>query len=113
MLSNPPSRKEVQAMRSRALTFEREGEYWTDEEKHRLQVMFEAGIGITEIACTLRRSEVAVLQQIEKMDLYNRKSNPRRRCAVRKQSCCLCSICTCDPQFCPNHAGGTITMEGK
>lgn len=113
MLLEAPSPKEVQAMRSRALTLEREGEYWTEEEKHRLQLMFEAGIGITQMACTLRRSEAAVLQQIEKMDLYNRKSNPRRRCAVRKQSCCLCSVCTCDPQLCPNRTGEKNATEGK
>ena len=75
--------------------------YWTDEEKEQLRTMFEAGFGITKIAYILCRTEPAVYQQIESMDLYNRKANPQRRRSAAKPRGCLCENCLCDSSFCP------------
>ena len=38
--------------------------------------MFLEGVGITEMAVILQRSETAIIQQIEKMNLYDRKLYP-------------------------------------
>ena len=56
----------VRSMRHQTLRADRAGDYWTDYEKKRLRVRFDSGIGITEIALELGRTEPAVYQQIEK-----------------------------------------------
>ena len=53
---------------------------------------FNNGIGITEMADQFRRSEPVVMQHIEKMDLYHRKDNPKRRRSIGKGRC-LCGRC--------------------
>lgn len=65
----------VRSMRNQTLRADRAGDYWTDDEKNRLKTLFDSGVGITEIALELGRTEPAVYQQIEKMDLYGRKQN--------------------------------------
>ena len=49
--------------------------------------------------------EPAVMQQIEKMDLYHRKDNPKRR-RKKKQARCLCDRCRIDAAHCQNRAAG-------
>ena len=95
---NQPSM--VQAMRRRLIRPEREGEYWTEEERDQLRRCFDEGMDVTDIAIQLRRSEPAIMQQIEKQDLYGRKTNPRRRKSV-KNYCCLCSACQAPDGLCP------------
>ena len=101
MFNENPKEETVIAMRNREIRLNREGEYWTDEEKEQLRTMFEAGFGITKIAYILCRTEPAVYQQIESLDLYNRKTNPQRRRSVAKPRGCLCENCLCAPSFCP------------
>ena len=71
-------------MRRRTVRLDREGDYWTDEEKQKLVQKFLEGEGITAIALELQRSEPAIYQMIEKLDLYNRKSQPQRRKSLPK-----------------------------
>lgn len=101
MFNENPKEETVIAMRNREIRLNREGEYWTDEEKEQLRTMFEAGFGITKIAYVLCRTEPAVYQQIESMDLYNRKAKPQRRRSAAKPRGCLCENCLCDSSFCP------------
>ena len=61
----------VRSLRTRISRPERDNEYWTEEERQQLEEAFYAGEGITEIALRHKRSELAVVQQIEKMDLYD------------------------------------------
>lgn len=91
----------VKNMRQRTTRLDREGDYWTEEEKAQLKSMFEEGIGITEIAMILQRTEPAVMQQIEKMDLYQRERYPQRRKSVPKAPVCLCEVCKLDRSGCP------------
>jgi hypothetical protein len=51
------------------------------------------------IAVALHRSEPAIMQEIEKLDLYDRKANPRRQRTAR-QAGCLCGRCGNDPALC-------------
>jgi hypothetical protein len=51
------------------------------------------------IAVALHRSEPAIMQEIEKLDLYDRKANPRRQRTAR-QAGCLCDRCGNDPALC-------------
>ena len=89
-------------MRRRTVRLDREGDYWTDEEKQKLVQKFMEGEGITEIALELQRSEPAIYQMIEKLDLYNRKSQPQRRKSAPKPPVCLCENCQLAPALCPH-----------
>ena len=61
----------------------------------------EEGYGISEIAFAVGRSEPAVMQQIEKMDLYQRTLNPKRHKSPPKAPTCLCDSCSLDLSACP------------
>ena len=88
----------VKNMRNRTVRLDREGDYWTAEEKEALVQKFNEGEGITAMALDLQRTESAVIQQIEALDLFGRKKkNP-----VSKQPRCLCSNCLLDPALCPH-----------
>lgn len=91
----------VKSMRNRTKRLEREGDYWTQEEREKLVRMFGNGEGITDIAIQLQRTEPAVFQQIEKLDLYQRKENPIRHRNDPKPPSCLCDACQADETACP------------
>ena len=57
----------VTSMRNHTARMDREGDYWTEEEKEQLVKLFREGKGITAIAIRLQRTEPAIMQQIEKM----------------------------------------------
>lgn len=80
-------------MRRRTVRLEREGDYWTKAEKEALRRLFNEGVGITEMASILQRTEPAIIQQIENMDLYERKKNPIRRKSHTKSPGYLCNKC--------------------
>ena len=82
----------IKSLRNRTVRLEHEGDYWTADENERLKSMFSDNIGISEISLTLQRTEPAVMQQIEKMDLYGRKANPKRR-KKNKKGRCPCEKC--------------------
>lgn len=102
-------KESVISMRTRTTRLEHEGDYWTPDEIDQLKTHFREGMGISEIAVTLQRTEPAIIQQIEKLDLYNRKASPRRVRTVHEKAaenrticdCCLCANCTVDPELCP------------
>lgn len=79
--------KQICALRSNTVRLEREGKYWELKECDQLRSRFSDGCGITEIALILQRSEPAIMQQIEKLDLFNRHTNPRRRKREKQQEC--------------------------
>lgn len=91
----------VKSMRRRTVRLDREGDYWTVEEKQQLIDMFEMGEGITAMALQLQRTEPAIVQMIEKLDLFKRKECPVRKKSVPKSPDCLCSICQLEPALCP------------
>ena len=90
-------------MRKRTTKLEHEGDYWSEDEKKSLKQKFDDGMGISEIALFLQRTEPAVIQQIEKMDLYGRKANPVRRKYAKEISspCYLCTAPCEDREKCP------------
>ena len=102
----------VKNMRRRTTRMEREGDYWTEEDKELLIRLFNEGVGITDIAIQLQRTEPAVIQQIEKMDLYQRKENPKRQRSSKEPFNCLCERCSCDPALCPRYEACNNTQEG-
>lgn len=102
----------VKNMRNRTTRMEHEGDYWSEEERRRLEQLFYSGTGITEIAIQLQRTEPAVAQQIEKQDLYQRQINRQRKKGNRDHCVCLCSRCEVDPVCCPLREALVIDREG-
>ena len=94
-------KESVQSLRVRGNRLEREGDFWTKDEKERLIFMFYEGVGISEISIRLQRTEPAVFQQIEKLDLYQRKQYPKRNKKSYKSSGCCCPTCKAAPSLCP------------
>ena len=84
MRSEEAFQESVRSMRNQTLRADRAGDYWRDDEKNRLRILFDSGVGI-----------------IEKMDLYGRKQNPQRQRNGKKPPECLCDRCMADPALCP------------
>lgn len=104
MITNQEYLETVKSMRNRTTRLDREGDYWTQGEREKLVVLFDSGEGITDIAVQLQRTEPAVFQQIEKLDLYKRKENPVRHRDRFKPRSCLCDRCRLDVVSCPHSA---------
>ncbi len=83
----------IKRMRRKTFRLDREGDYWTQEDREQLTRLFHDGVGLTEIAILLQRTEQAINQQIEKMDLYEREDNPSRRRREDREPTCLCGKC--------------------
>jgi len=101
MMNEKEYRECIGNMRRRTVRLDREGDYWTEEGQNLLKDMFNDNAGITEIAICLQRTESAIMQQIEQMDLYERKRHPMRNKPVPKAPVCLCDGCKLDKSFCP------------
>lgn len=102
------STESVINMRNRTVRLDREGDYWTDEEREKLVQKFREGKGITAMALELQRTESAIIQQIEALDLFGRK----KKASTPKQPCCLCSNCKLDPALCPRQEACQNVLEG-
>lgn len=90
----------IKSMRNRGVRLDREGDIWNQTEKDRMEELFYEGVGISEIAIRLQRTEPAVIQQIEKMDLYQRKNYPKRHRHSAELGGCLCQKCKDKHGFC-------------
>lgn len=101
MINTDEYRETVKNMRNAFSRLERQGDYWSKEDKEKLDKMFHDGTGITEMAVILQRTESAIMQQIEQQDLYCRKQNPSRQRNTVSPSQCLCAVCKADPATCP------------
>lgn len=87
-------RKELIALRNGERPPKRSGEYWTEDEVRQLTIMFESGMGISEIAIQSDRSEISVYQQLEKRGFLSAQSKPRNRIKKeRTMADCLCPFC--------------------
>ena len=78
----------IKGMRQRTGGIEREGLYWTESERQQLKADYADGIGLSEIAAELQRTETAVMQQLLQLNLVQKA----QRCRSRKAGC-LCSQC--------------------
>ena len=60
-------------MRARTVRLDRAGDTWESKETEELIKRFRNGEGLTAMALIFSRSEPAIMQQIEDLDLYGRK----------------------------------------
>lgn len=109
MLNEQEFRLTVMNMRNKLVPLEREGEYWSDEERDQMRCLFENGTGLTTIAMILQRTEMAVIQQGMLMNLF---SPPHaRRQYVHKPPRCHCPNCKVDPMQCPRQQAAVPVQE--
>lgn len=112
-MSSDEIKNKTIAMRNGELPLLRDGEYWTDDERHLVQIRFENGVPVNEIALELQRTERAVYQQISSMNLYViAPEKMRKHKAVSKDPVCLCSVCSCDRSLCPRCEHYYAIQEG-
>ena len=76
-------------MRNRTVRMDREGDYWTEEEKVQLVKLFREGEVITAIAIRLQRTEPAIMQQIEKMSYLSCKARFLEKCFYNLRVKCV------------------------
>ena len=91
--------EQIKAMRERTAPVERSREYWTEEELQELESMFAEGVGMTDMALTLHRSELAIFIRIQ--GLYPKVRSPRQA-----KDGCFC-------QRCPGYVAETHECQSK
>lgn len=82
------------AMRTKGKGLDHDGLYWSEEDRKKLIDAFHHGIGVSEIAVLLKRSEPAVMQQMIREGLMQSETKKRNR-SGNKRSKCLCPKCEC------------------
>lgn len=113
MMADTDSTQTARNMRRRTTKLERAGDYWSQQEVDQLKMFFSEGVGITGMAIHLQPTEPAVIQQIEKLDLCQRKNIPhcrRKACHNRRISCSTCPVAPCP---CPNRKRDRVLKEYK
>lgn len=93
--------EQIRRMRDRTVPVERQQEYWTDAELQHLESMFYEGVGITDMALELHRSEMAIFNRIQ--GYYRRVRAPRQskaECQCRKCPYFAEGNCTCPDETC-------------
>ena len=89
----------VIAVRRGEVKLAQEGKYHTQDEFDKVSLLFKKGQGITEIALEIQRTELATIQIVEKLDLFERKKKPRRRRKHKPRPPC-CATCDRYPNGC-------------
>lgn len=79
-------------MRTEGAGLENDGQYWSEADKSILLALFNEGVGITEIALKLGRSEPAILQQLVKERMFEHETQVRRSRKSKNQ--CQCPTCS-------------------
>lgn len=81
-------REQVIALRQGGASVEIRKDYWSEDDREQLKMMFFDGYDITDMALRFRRSEIAIYAQLNAMGVFN-----RARAARQKDSKCLCPKC--------------------
>ena len=93
--------EEIKTMRRVGHYMPHDGWYWSENDVEKLKMEFSDGTGISQIAVELQKSELAVMQEIEKLDLYERKDFPKRHRRPRASKGYDCHYCNGDCDNCP------------
>lgn len=81
-------RKVLQNMRLKGEGMENDGQYWSNDDRMKLEQFFYDGVDIGEIASELKRSEPAVVQQLLNMHCFKHEVKSRnsytKRCTDKR-----------------------------
>lgn len=81
------TREEIIALRQNRKPNHRQ--YWTDEEREKIIDMHQNGVGISEMAVIFQRSEAAIFNQINHLELNRRTRSPNK-----SSNECKCPYCS-------------------
>lgn len=96
----------IKKMRNREIRLDRERNFWSDEEREKLAQMYSNGVDITEMALDLARTELAVIEQLNYLNLLYQSGSDRKH-RSHKRGNCLCVKCDIGPDNCPYRANNT------
>ena len=82
--------KMIRAYRTVEMIPARNGEYWREEERDLLAKRYSEGVGISEIALELQRSESSIFQQLSYLNIIKTPNERRPYC---RKARCLCIKC--------------------
>ncbi len=111
LITNPEFQEQIKLIRQCPETLERNGEYWSKEDRETLRQLYQAGTGISEISVILQRSEFAVMMQLADMGEIRRS----RRARTLEKGKCLCENCRRGPEHpdCPRCKKGRGANAGE
>jgi len=97
MMTEEETRSEILRIRTSPKSVERKRQYWSEAENKELTALFYQGIGISEIALLLKRSERTVVMKCNELRLYGSQNTKRYNTSTPK-----CHECPCydDPAQC-------------
>ncbi|MBD5168934.1 MAG: hypothetical protein HDT20_02235 [Oscillibacter sp.] len=81
-------REQIIALRQGDASADVRKDYWSADDRELLKKMFLDGDGITDMALNFRRSETAIVTQLNTMGMFKRS-----RASRRKEPDCLCPKC--------------------
>ena len=90
--NNRISRERVIALRRGDACAGLRKDYWSDDDREMLKKKFQEGDGITEIALAFKRTETAIVTQLNAMCMFKRS-----RASRQKEPECLCPKCESYP----------------
>ena len=96
----------IKKMRNREIRLDRERNFWSEEEREKLAQMYSNGVDITEMALDLARTELAVIEQLNYLNLLYQSGSDRKH-RSRKRRSCLCVKCDIGPDNCSYRANNT------
>lgn len=86
--NNRINREQIIALRQGDTSAGLRKDYWSDDDREMLKKKFQDGDGITEIALAFRRTETAIVTQLNALKMFKQSRAPRR-----KEPDCLCPKC--------------------
>ena len=103
----------IRGMRAGIIKPEHENWFWSDFDNELLITNYNNGIGISELAVLLNRSEQAIYQRLRALGFFDIYCKHRRR--EKKEEKCLCGAnCLCSEcilrktEYCPRYHHETI-----
>lgn len=85
---------EIIALRTGKKVPRRSGDFWSPEEQKRLQQHFLEGDGLSKMALTFERTEIAIYQQLDKAGLLAQQCKSRNRKPKEPEKPqCFCPTC--------------------
>lgn len=81
---------DVMKMRQYGIGLDRNGNYWSDQERTQVKEEYYSGIDISHIALIHQRSELAIVKQLDNIGAFRTQGGRRTR---KEKPRCICYRC--------------------
>ena len=86
--------EQLQALRNGQLPPDNRNDYWSEEDTKKLVALFKAGVGLSQIALILKRTELSVTCRLQALGEFVPQCRPRAK--KSKVPRCKCKKCDCE-----------------